>query len=214
MRTRFLPWLLGILVCVTGSVVSAQEGGAAPTGGPGAESMEAMMARLESARTPGLEHERLCKLAGEWKLTVKIWMGGPSAAPMQTTGKSVIRPVLDGRFVQEETQYEMVMPTPDGKEHRMMVKSLGLTGYDNFRKVYVSTWAHTDGTGILRMVGSQAPGSNQIVHYGEMDEPMMNVIGRMVRVVQTITGPNRQVVEVYDLHAGESYKVVEMTYER
>ena len=50
--------------------------------------------------------------------------------------------------------------------------------------------------------------------YGEMDEPMMKVFGRYVKYVHTIVNNDKHVFSIYDLHAGDNYKVVEVVYDR
>ena len=50
--------------------------------------------------------------------------------------------------------------------------------------------------------------------YGEMDEVMLGVVGRTVKYVTRIVDADKHVFEIIDLHAGDGYKVVEITYTR
>ena len=64
------------------------------------------------------------------------------------------------------------------------------------------------------MKGTCDPSGKVFTFYGEMDEPMIDVRGRMVKYVNRIIDDKKHVFEIYDLHAGPDYKVVEITYER
>ncbi len=47
-----------------------------------------------------------------------------------------------------------------------------------------------------------------------MDEPMLGVVGRLVKYVTRIIDDDTHVFEIFDLHADDDYKVIEVTYER
>ena len=50
--------------------------------------------------------------------------------------------------------------------------------------------------------------------YGGMDELSMKVTGRTVKYVTRVIDENTYVFDIIDLHAGDDYKVVEVTYTR
>jgi hypothetical protein len=91
---------------------------------------------------------------------------------------------------------------------------MGLTGYDNNRNLYVGCWADTMGTQLLTMKGSMSPDGKTFTTYGEMDEPMLGVVGRMVKFQTKVVDQDNAVFSIYDLHAGDNYKVAEVTYKR
>ena len=62
--------------------------------------------------------------------------------------------------------------------------------------------------------GSVDPSGKAFRSYGEMDEPMLNVIGRTVKYETRIIDKNKHTVKVYDLHAGDDYLVIDITYTR
>lgn len=183
-------------------------------GGPGMQEMQKMQERMMRAMMPGEQHKELAKMAGTWKTTAKMWMSGPEGPATVTQGTSEIKSVLDGRFLLEEMNSEMKMPGPDGKEMTMPFKGIGMTGYDNFKNMYVGCWADSMGTQILNFSGMKPPGSDTYTFYGQMDEPMLNVSGRTVKYETKVINDNKHVFSMYDLHAGPNYKVVEVTYER
>src|SRR5262249_28558199 len=133
---------------------------------------------------------------------------------MDTKGTSESRWILGGRFLHDQVTSEMMMPGPDGKMMTMKFEGAGLTGYDNFRKCYVGTWADSMGTQLLTMRGAYDPAKKTLTMYGEMDEPAMDQVGKMVRYVTRIVDDNTHIFEIYDLASGEGYKVMEITYTR
>jgi hypothetical protein len=70
------------------------------------------------------------------------------------------------------------------------------------------------GTQLLTMRGNMSQDGKTLTMYGEMDEPMLGVKGRLVKYVTEIIDDNHHVFSVYDLHAGDDYKVVEVAYTR
>lgn len=176
--------------------------------------MQEMMKKWQATMQPGPHHKALEPLAGSWKVTMKMYMGGPDSEPMETQGKSQKEWVLGGRFLQEKFSCPMMMPGADGQMQQQQLEGLGFTGYDNAKNLYVSTWADTMGTQLLWQSGGASPSGKKLTLYGRMDEPMLDVSDRMVKYVTTIEGPDKHVFEVFDLHAGDNYKVVEVVYER
>jgi hypothetical protein len=183
-------------------------------GGPAMEEMKKMQERMMKVMMPGEHHKELEKFAGSWKTTLKMWMMGPAGPATTSSGTAEVRKVLDGRFMLEEYNGEMKMPGPDGKMQTMPFKGIGMMGYDNYKNMYVGSWADSMGTQLLNFMGTSPPGSKTITCYGQMDEPMMNVSGRMVKYETKIISDDKRVFTMYDLHAGPDYKVVEVTYER
>jgi len=175
-----------------------------------------MMERCAAAGTPGDPHRALQAFAGEWDVACEFFMGGPGSDAMTSKGLSRIRPVLGGRFLVEEFETTLMMPDPadPSKMAATPYQGLGYLGYDNLRKVYVGTWMDSMGTGILKYTGACDPAGKRFAMYGEMDEPALGVVGRMVKYVTQVVAPDRKVFECYDLHAGDDYLVMRLTYTR
>ncbi len=186
---------------------------AAQEGMPSAAEMQAMQERMMAAMMPGPHHKVLERYVGDWNVTVKVWFGGPGSAAVTTQGRAKMRMIMDGRFLMEELEYTMNLPGPNGIEEKR-AESLVLTGYDNFRQQYVTTIINNMNTHVLTFTGPPDPAGKVFRAFGEMDEPSLNVIGRMVKTVTTIEGPDKHTIEVIDLHPGDDYKVLEFTYER
>ncbi|MGD2108585.1 MAG: DUF1579 domain-containing protein [Phycisphaerae bacterium] len=167
--------------------------------------MAEMMGKWQKAATPGENHKHLDYFVGNWKTTTKVWMGGPGSPPMESGGTSSVKWVLNGRFVMDHHKGEFMGQPYEG---------MGLTGYDNYKNMYVGTWADNMSTHVLTMYGARDPSGKTFTYYGQMDEPMLDVFGRTVKYVTTIINDDRYKFEIYDLHAADDYKVLEITYNR
>lgn len=207
MKFRLLAggFVLGVAAALMTTEVLSQDQGKMPS----PQEMEQMMKVWADAMKPGEAHKNLMRSAGSWDTTTRTWMGGPDAPPMETKGTAENKEVLGGRFLLETVKFEIPMPTGN-----MPIEGMGMFGYDNYQKVYVGCWADTAGTQLLTMRGSMSPDGKVLTMFGEMDEPMLGVRGRMVKYVTTIMDDNHHVFQIFDLHAGDNYKVVEVDYRR
>lgn len=178
----------------------------APAGMPKMSEQEAaMMQEYMKIAAPSQHHKRLEPFVGKWTSVSKVYMGGPGSPAMESTGTTERKWVLGGRFLMEEHKGQMM-----GMPH----EGIGYTGYDNYRNVYTGTWMDNMGTHILKFAGTADPAGKVFTYYGEMDEPTMKVVGRTVKYVTKVIDNDKHVFEIVDLHAGENYKVVEVTYSR
>ncbi|MBT8484190.1 MAG: DUF1579 domain-containing protein [Phycisphaerae bacterium] len=213
MNIRFTAggFLLGAFATLVTTQAVSQDAPAMPT----PEQMKEMMEIHARVTTPGPGHRALDHFIGDWETTTKVYWGGPSMPPSEASGTATMKWVLDGRFVREESAWTMPMPDPEtGELVPTPAQGLGLFGYDNHRNLYVASWADSINTHLLSVRGSADPSGRVFRYYGEMDEPMLGVTGRMVKYETRIVDRNTHVVDIYDLHVGEEYKVIEITYRR
>ena len=190
-----------------------KKGGPAGGGMPDMAQMAEMMKKCEEAAKPGPNHKVLEHFVGEWNAATRMWMD-PSMPPMQTAGKSKSKWVMDGRFVMDEFEGELVMPGPKGEMVKVPFKGMGLTGYDNVKNLYVGSWVDSMTTGLLTMSGSFNPMTKTLLMFGKMDDLASGVYGKTVRYDTKILGEDKHVFTIYDCHAGVDYKVMEITYTR
>jgi len=203
---------LGCLVVLTMAGIAAKiavPGEEREEPAKGAPSQEEMMRQWEAIATPGEKHRLLDPLVGTFEATMKMWMGGPGSPPSESKGKMTSRWVLGGRFVLQDFEGSLPMPG-----NPMPFTGTGLMGYDNFRNMYLGTWADSMGTAILVMKGGAGRDGKTFDLYGEMDEPGLKVVGRMARFVTRVIDRDHHVFEIYDLHAGPDQKVMEIGYTR
>ncbi len=181
---------------------------------PSPEEMKAMMDKWLRTIQPGEHHRKLEPFVGNWDTVIRMWMAGPTAPPTESKGTSQCKWVLGGRYVQEEHKGEMMMPDPAVGMKKVPYEGIGMLGYDNYKNLYVGSWTNNLSTEMLIMRGAMDPTGKVLTQYGEMDEAMLDVYGRMIKYVTRIVDKDKHIMEIYDLHAGEGYRVVEITYTR
>ena len=112
--------------------------------------------------------------------------------------------ILGGRFLQQEFTGEMMGSAFTG---------IGVTGYDNHTKKYVSTWIDSMGTAILFFEGTASADGKTITQESRYDDP---VKGSMIwRSVTKIVDDNTHLFEMYATDKrGKEEKMMEITYTR
>lgn len=207
--------IVAALAFAGGYAVSQDAPGQAEAPGqPSPAEMQEMMAKWLATIEPGPEHELLAKSVGKWNTTTRIWMAGPGTPPMESKGTSTNESILGGRFVLQRMNGKMPMPGADGQMQMVDMEGMGVTGFDRVRNIYVGGWIDNMSTQMLTYSGTYNPTTKTFAFYGEMDEPMMDMFGRTVKYETKIESDDKHVFSIYDLAAGDDYKVVEVTYER
>lgn len=175
---------------------------------PGESDMMAMM--MEMAK-PGENHKMLQEGVGTWSYVVKWWMS-PDAPPMESSGTSVGRSVMDGRYLISEHTGKMQMPGPDGKMMDSEFKGMGTEGYDNAKKKFVASWIDNMGTGLMHMEGTYDPSTKTLTYIGEYE--MMPGMKTKVRETIKYTDKNHRTFEFFEARGDKEVKVMEMNYTR
>lgn len=154
---------LALLVVVAALAIGADEK-AKKTAMPAAGGMDekAMMEAWAKFMTPGAEHKKMEASVGTWETSVKSWMD-PAKPPMESKGTAENRMILGGRFIEQRFTGTMMDQPFEG---------IGVTGYDNYKKKYVTTWMDSMGTGILYGLGTADATGKTLTFTGEMDDPM------------------------------------------
>ena len=164
---------------------------------------QAMMELWKQAATPGEPHKLFATLAGNWTTTTKEWME-PGKPPMESAGTAEMKMLLDGRFLYQEFNGQMV---------RQPFNGIGIDAYDNMTKKYVTAWMDSMGTGIFLMEGTATPDGKTITLRGSHPEPGG---GKMThRAIWKIIDADNQTFDMYGSHHGQKEaKMMEITYTR
>ncbi|MFZ0613581.1 MAG: DUF1579 domain-containing protein [Desulfobacterales bacterium] len=165
--------------------------------------MQAMMNVYHKLAIPEEPHELLARMAGSWKTKGKSWMelGSP---PTEFTGTSEQKMILGGRFLQQEYVAEFL-----GSRY----KGIGLNGYDNHKKRYVSTWMDSMGTGIMVFEGNIDADGKTITQECRCDDPVKGPV--KWRSITRIVDDDTHLFEMYTTDAsGKEVKMMEITYSR
>lgn len=167
--------------------------------------MAEAMKKMAEFATPGAGHKALEPLVGEWVVESKMWMGGQGSPMTESKGSASAKWILDGRYLQEEFQGEMM---------GMPFRGIGITAYDNFRKQYVNIWMDSLSTSIFKSEGSSDTEGKVFTYVGKMDEPMTGEKDKPTKAILRILSADKHVFEMHDLALGEKSKVLELTYTR
>ena len=196
---RLKPIILTCLcLIVTGSIAVAKEKKQEKQVDP-----QAMMEEYKKLATPGEPHKLYESLAGSWTTKTKEWMD-PNKPPTESTGSVEMKMLLDGRFLQEEFTGSMM-----GQPY----SAVGVHGYDNLRKKYVTTWIGTMSTGIFTMEGTASPDGKTITLKGRHDELGGGYMTH--RGVWKFPDRDTQTFEMFGAHnGGKETKMMEIAYTR
>ncbi|TLY22388.1 MAG: DUF1579 domain-containing protein [Nitrospirae bacterium] len=164
---------------------------------------QAMMEMYQKLATPGEPHKLFASLAGSWTTKTREWME-PGKPPTESTGTADMKMLLDGRFLQQEFTSQMMGQPFSG---------IGIDGYDNLRKRYVTTWIDTMGTGIFQMEGTASADGKTITMKGQHAELGGGHMSH--RAIWKIVDSNTQTFDLYGTHhGGKEMKMMEITYTR
>lgn len=165
---------------------------------------QAMMEVWKKLAQPGEPHKLFASLAGSWTTQTKEWME-PGKPPMESAGTAETKVLLDGRFLYQEYHAQMMGQPFSG---------IGIDGYDNVTKKYVTAWIDTMGTGIFIMEGTASADGKTITLKGSHPEPGGGKMSH--RAVWKIQDANNQTFEMYGTHGhgGKEMKFLEIVYTR
>jgi len=155
--------------------------------------------------TPGESHNLMAKSNGEWVGEMTMWMS-PDAPPMKSITTNTNKMIMGGRYQ---------LSTHKGNFMGQPFEGMSTMGYDNAKKVFVSSWIDNMGTGIMTMEGPWDEATKTVSFKGRMVCPA-NGKECDVRETYKIVDDNTQVMEMYgpDLKTGKEYKNMEIKFTR
>ena len=172
-----------------------------------------MMAQMMEMGKPSEHHRILEGMVGTWTYKVKSWMTPDgSGPPMESTGKTVSKALMGGRYFTSEHSGKFEMPGPDGKMQSMDFNGISTEAYDNAKKKYVSTWIDNMSTGIMVMEGTFDPATKTLTYTGEY-EPLPGMKTKARQTIKIVNHVER-VMEMYETRGDKEVKVMEITYSR
>jgi Protein of unknown function (DUF1579) len=164
---------------------------------------EAEMEAYHKLAIPGAPHRLLASMAGSWTTMTKSWME-PGKPPMESAGTCEQKMILGGRYLYQEFSGDMM---------GMPFTGIGITGYDNHKQRYVSTWMDSMSTGIYFFEGLSGADDKTITMECRADDP---VRGPMKwRSVTKILDHNTHRFKMYGTDKSDKeQKMMEITYSR
>jgi len=194
--------LLAVLLFASTQVMSQEKKSAQP---PDQKDMQEMMAKWAAMNAKGPEHKKFESMVGTWDTEMRMWMS-PDAPPSVSKGSAVFKLLFDGRYLEQKYKCDW-----QGK----LYEGIGIEGYDNFKKKYVSIWLGNDSTGILMSMGTADESGKVCTYYGKMDDPMTGQKDKVVKSIAREINKDKAIFEMYDKKpGGDEYKMMEITYTR
>lgn len=164
----------------------------------------AAMEAMKKAGMPGEQHSTLKSMAGKWKATVKF-MPTPGAKVEESSGMADNTMVFGDRFLKQEFTGSMMNEPFAG---------MGMTGYDNTKQKFVSTWTDSMSTAVMVSEGTSDKGGKVITTIGECKDPVTKKMKKM-RMVTRIEGNDKHVFENWMKDdKGKEFKSLEIVYTR
>jgi hypothetical protein len=151
--------------------------------------------------TPGPTQQMMAKSAGTWTGTVTMW-AQEGATPTTSTMETTNTMILGGRYLQSMNKGTMM---------GMPFEGIGVTGYDNSKKAFASSWIDNMGTGMIFMEGSWDVATNSMKLSGKATDPMTGK-DAPIREILKFVDDNHQVLEMYFTEKGKEFKGMEIMY--
>jgi len=153
--------------------------------------------------TPGDVHKMLAKDDGVWTEEITLWMA-PGAPPTKSTATATNKMIMGGRY--QEAKHT-------GSFMGMPFEGYSLVGYDNAKKVFVSSWVDNMGTGIMFMEGKWDDKTKTVHFTGKTTDPST---GKDMAVRETFTwiDNNKQKMEMFMTQEGKEHKSMEIIFTR
>jgi len=174
----------------------------------------AMMAKMMELAQPGSNHKTLERLVGHWSYKVKFWMDptNTNMPPMESTGTTVTKAAMDGRYFISEHKGQMQMPGPGGAMQDVAFNGMGIEGFDNVKGKFVASWIDNMGTGIMNMEGTFDPASDTLTYIADY-EPMPGMKTK-IRQTVTITDNDHHTLAFFETRGSKEVKTMEIAYTR
>lgn len=147
--------------------------------------------------TPSDVQKMLAMADGEWDEDISFWMD-PSQPEQKMKATCINKMILGGRY--QEAKHT-------GDFGGMPFEGIGVLGWDNLMKKFVSTWIDNMGTGIMYMEGTWDETSKTATFKGKMTDPML---GRetSIRQVFKIVDNDTQELTQYQEKDGKENKTM------
>ncbi len=121
-----------------------------------------MMQKWQQYMTPGPAHQELAKHVGDWTWELTSWPT-PGAPAQKSSGTMSARTIMGGRYLVEDW---------NGTAMEMPFEGQAITGYDNAKGKYFSTWVDNFGTGVMTSWGTRDDASRTMTMSGTFTDPM------------------------------------------
>jgi len=157
------------------------------------------MKKYEEYMAVGPMQQMMAKSVGVWSANITMWTN-PGADPMSSTEEVTYAMIMGGRYLQY---------TSKGQMYGMPFEGVSTTGYDNSKKIFVSSWIDNMGTGMIFMQGNWDQATKTISLSGATTDPLT---GKDMPIRETVqmTDDNHQTITMYFTVSGKEFKALEI----
>ena len=158
------------------------------------------MKKYTDFMTPGDMQKILAAANGKWSEDITLWMA-PGQPPSKSTGTVDYKMILGGRYQQGNITASF---------NGMPYEAVSITGYDNMKHLFFSSYVDNMGTGILNMEGTYDAATKTITLTGTEQDPMT---GKEMKMRETLkmVDDHTEVTAMYDVTSGKETKLMEIT---
>jgi len=157
------------------------------------------MKKMTDFMTPGDMQKILAAADGKWSEDITLWMA-PGQPPLKSTGTVDYKMILGGRYQQGNITASF---------NGMPYEAVSITGYDNMKKLFFSSYVDNMGTGVLNMEGSYDAATKTITLTGTELDPMT---GKEMKMRETLkmVDDHTEVTAMYEITGGKETKLMEI----
>lgn len=165
---------------------------------------DAAMKAWQAFATPGEVHKMLAKSDGTWIGDVTMWMA-PGAPAQKSTATAENKMIMNGLYQQSMHKGDMM---------GMPFEGMSIVGYDNAKKIFVTSWIDNMGSGIMHMEGPWDPKTNSMTLTGTQTDPVSGKSIPMKEIFKIIDN-DTQLMEMYCPGPdGKEFKTMEIKMTR
>jgi hypothetical protein len=158
------------------------------------------------AGTPGDMQKFLASGKGDWSGKSTMWMY-PGAEPTVSDMTSTVTTIMEGRFTKVEVKGDMPGMGP--------YHGIGVYGYDNVGKKFVSTWIDNHSTGMMQGEGELSKDQKTLTWNYNFSCPLTQKPAVM-KEVETIVSEKERKLEMWgnDPKSGKNFKMMQIELTR
>ena len=158
------------------------------------------------AGTPGEMQKLLADGKGDWTGKTTMWMF-PGSEPMSCDTTSTVTTLMDGRYTRVEVKGDFPGMGP--------YHGIGVYGYDNVLKKFVSSWIDNHSTGIMQGDGELSKDKKQITWNYTHSCPVIGKPATM-KEVETVVSEKERRLEMWgnEPKTGKNFKMMQIDLTR
>ena len=166
--------------------------------------LHTVIEKARAFRNPSSSHQLLTRFIGRWETSTRLFIGDQISEP--EPGVSETAWLMEGRWLQTITA---------GRTMGAKAETFHLTGYDNFKRCYVTTGISSMDTAMIRSEGTLTPDGDMLILFGRADEYLHGIHDRPFKTIWRFIDDDRLVMELHDLtRDADETKVKEIIYIR